>query len=148
MWKELLKWVLMSLIPTDREKTISKQRHENHTERKVNQLPTGKINEWLKLLQKLLPGRNCTGFQFNLIFKWLDNQKEGRKKQWIQNFKDAVNSDFKFYIRSEIEKSKHKYLVKFTLNMYYAFYLGMIFKRASTNDEEYFVPFRKYVLSS
>lgn len=142
----------MSLILTDREKTISKQRHENHTERKVNQLPTEKINEWLKLLQKLLPGRNCTGFQFNLIFKWLDNQKEGRrkkkKKQWIQNFKDAVISGYKFYIRSEIDKSKHKYLVKFTLNMYYAFYLGMIFKRASTDDEEYFVPFRKYVLGS
>lgn len=28
--------------------------------------------------------------------------------------------------------------------MYYAFYLGMIFTlRASTDDEEYFVPFRK-----
>lgn len=33
--------------------------------------------------------------------------------------------------------------------MYYAFNLGMIFKlRASTDDEESFVPFRKYVLGS
>ena len=38
---------------------------------------------------------------------------------------------------SEIDKSNYKYLVKLTLNMYYAFYLDTVFKLgASTNDQE------------